>query len=329
MKQIPAKVDNVGDTFNAAEINSTTFELQNAVTDSGQPLSEGDLFQTSKAMAVYAGAGDFYLDTGTATAYQLGVIGAKKYPPVYQEGQRVRFIATNTNTGAATARIDTLPVKDIKDGNGGDLIEGEILVGKQIELVYNGTYFILSDNGISGSEFLTGDVKITVRPTAPPGWVIMNDGTIGDALSGGTTRANDDTEDLFILLWGQIPDSWCPVSGGRGASAAADFTAHKTITLLRTLGRAIACAGSGAGLTPRVVGEYLGEEAHQQSVAELAMHTHPPLPPNTNFTGGGPVGSNWSGGGNGMSSPTTGNRGENTPFNIMQPSTFFNLFIKL
>jgi len=137
MKQIPTKVDNVGDTFNAAEINSTTFELQNAVIDSGQPLSGGDLFQTSKAMAVYAGAGDFYLDTGTATAYQLGVIGAKKYPPVYQEGQIVRFQPANSNTAAATARIDTLPVKPIKKNNGAnDLEADDIVLGFETVLSY-------------------------------------------------------------------------------------------------------------------------------------------------------------------------------------------------
>ena len=327
MKQIPTKVDNVGDTFNAAEINSTTFELQNAVLDSGQPLSEGDLFQTSKAMAVYASAGDFYIDTGTATAYQLGVIGAKKYPPNYIEGQRIRFIATNTNTATATARIDTLPVKDIKDGNGNDLIEGEILTGKQIELIYNGTYFILSDNGISGSEFLTGDVKATVRPTAPPGWIIMNDGTIGDALSGGTTRANADAEELFSLLWGQVPDTWCPVSGGRGASSAADFAAHKTLTLFKTLGRAIACAGSGAGFTPRVAGENLGEEAHQQSVAELAAHIHSfDYRDNADWNAVKLGGQSFTTGAKYYNTQSTGS---STPFNIMQPTFFLNFFIKL
>lgn len=105
----------------------------------------------------------------------------------------------------------------------------------------------------------TGMVECGVYSAAKSGWVKLDDGTIGDASSGATTRANADTEELFTLLWGQVPDTWCPVSGGRGASAAADFSAHKTLTLFKTLGRAIACAGSGAGLTPRVVGENLGK----------------------------------------------------------------------
>ena len=50
------------------------------------------------------------------------------------------------------------------------------------------------------SSFTTGDVKTTLKTTADAGWVMMNDGTIGDASSGGTTRANADTQALFGLL---------------------------------------------------------------------------------------------------------------------------------
>jgi len=39
-------------------------------------------------------------------------------------------------------------------------------------------------------------------------------------------------------------------------------------------GRTIIAAGTGSGLTPRAVGDSLGEETHQLSVSELASHTH-------------------------------------------------------
>lgn len=130
MKQIPIKVDNVGDTFNAAEINSTTFEEQNIVTDTGQSLSGADLHQVSKAAAVYAGAGDYYSDTGTASAYQLASIGSKKYPPTYVEGQKVRFTPANSNSGTppVTARIATLPAKNIKKNGGTSNLEANDIV---------------------------------------------------------------------------------------------------------------------------------------------------------------------------------------------------------
>ena len=104
---------------------------------------------------------------------------------------------------------------------------------------------IYADLATINTGFLsTGDVKLTLKTSADSGWVLMDDGTIGSASSGATTRANADTEDLFTLLWTNVTDSWAPVSGGRGASAAADFAVNKTITLPRVLGRALGIAGS-------------------------------------------------------------------------------------
>jgi microcystin-dependent protein len=118
------------------------------------------------------------------------------------------------------------------------------------------------------SSFSTGDVKLTFKTVADIGWVFMNDGTIGDASSGATTRANADTQSLFALFWNNCSNADCPVSGGRGANATADFNAHKTITLPLQLGRALASAGSGAGLTARTLGHALGGEN------TVAQHTH-------------------------------------------------------
>lgn len=78
----------------------------------------------------------------------------------------------------------------------------------------------------------TGDVKFNPSGTFQPGWVVVSaTATIGDATSGATERANADTETLFTFLWNTFDNTTCPVSTGRGVSAAADFAAHKTITL--------------------------------------------------------------------------------------------------
>jgi microcystin-dependent protein len=122
---------------------------------------------------------------------------------------------------------------------------------------------------LSTARFTTGDVKLTIKTVADPGWVLMDDGTIGNAASGATTRANADTEALFTLLWNNTTDANCPVSGGRGASAAADFAANKTIALPKALGRALAVYGSGAGLTNRSLAQALGSEN-----AAVISHTH-------------------------------------------------------
>ena len=97
----------------------------------------------------------------------------------------------------------------------------------------------------AASSFTTGDVKTTLKTAADAGWVMMNDGTIGDASSGATTRANADTQALFTLLWTNVSNTNCPVSGGRGASAAADFAAHKTIALPKMLGERWLRPGAG------------------------------------------------------------------------------------
>lgn len=131
------------------------------------------------------------------------------------------------------------------------------------------------NDAVAGSGvFTTGDVKMTFKTTADSGWVLMDDGTIGNGSSGASTRANADTEALFTLLWNNTANAQCPVSSGRGANAAADYAANKTITLPRSLGRAIACYGAGDGLTSRALAEYLGDENMQAHTHTGPSHTH-------------------------------------------------------
>lgn len=122
---------------------------------------------------------------------------------------------------------------------------------------------LLAIQAIAGalSGWKTGDVKPSYNSVADPGWVLMNDGSIGKTGSAATCRANDDTLALYTLFWAFDPAD-VPVSGGRGAGAAADFAAGKLMTLPKALGRVFGIAGDGAGLTPRVLGQALGAEEH-------------------------------------------------------------------
>jgi hypothetical protein len=88
------------------------------------------------------------------------------------------------------------------------------------------------DTPAGGSSVVTtGAVMDTIKSTADTGWVLAQGGTIGSATSGASERANADCEDLFKMLWDEWSDSEAPVVGGRGASADADWTANKKITL--------------------------------------------------------------------------------------------------
>ena len=199
--------------------------------------------------------------------------------------------------------------------------------------------------------FTTGDAKLTLKATADSGWIMADDGSIGNGASGASNRANADTEDLFTLLWDNVSDTYAPVSSGRGASAADDFAANKTITLTRTLGRSLGVAGAGASLTSRALGEYLGAETHALTEAELASHTHTATVTDgghshtqTYLTSGAGTGNSVSGGAfvagqtnatNTTASATTGitvansSTGSGTAHNIMQPTSFWNVMIKL
>jgi microcystin-dependent protein len=180
---------------------------------------------------------------------------------------------------------------------------------------------------INVSAFSTGDVKLTFKATADSGWVMMNDGTIGNASSAATARANADCQNLFTLLWSNIADTYCSVSGGRGASAFADWTANKTIQLPRALGRALAVAGAGSGLTSYALGQTTGENTHTLTQAEMPSHSH------SVGSGGGSKGvGTWCGPTCALPvgvGETTGATGGGGSHNNMQPTSFLNVMIKL
>lgn len=103
----------------------------------------------------------------------------------------------------------------------------------------------------------TGDFKLVYNTGILSGFVRCNGRTIGNASSGATERANSDTTALFSFLWGA--DSNLSVSGGRGASAAADYAANKTIALPDCRGRVIAGLGDmGNSDAGRLTSTYFG-----------------------------------------------------------------------
>lgn len=114
----------------------------------------------------------------------------------------------------------------------------------------------------------TGDAKITFKTTADPGWILANDGSIGNASSSATTRANADCAALFAVIWNNISNSFAAVQNSagtpvaRGASAAADFAANRRIVVPKQLSRALLVAGAGSGLTSYALGSIFGNESN-------------------------------------------------------------------
>jgi len=94
--------------------------------------------------------------------------------------------------------------------------------------------------------FQTGDPMWLLRTGNRDGWVLMNDGTIGNVGSGGTLRANADAQALFIYLHDNLTNTYAPVSGGR-TTAAADFAANKTIGVPTMAGYVAGCLDNLSG----------------------------------------------------------------------------------
>lgn len=133
----------------------------------------------------------------------------------------------------------------------------------------------------------TGHVHWEPVNTTKVGFVRLGGRTLGNAASGATERANADTADLFAYLWNGLANGQASVSAGRGASAAADYAANKTITLLdgrsgvlRGVDDMGNSAASRLGSAPfangaaTTAGSVLGENTHVLLTAEHAAHTH-------------------------------------------------------
>lgn len=213
-------------------------------------------------------------------------------------------------------------------GDGADAVSG---------VSYSSLVNQLPGPGQSG--FGTGDGKITFKTVADSGWLLCDDGTFGSPLSGSNNRANIDTQALFDLFFATFADADAPLLtsiGGATTRAAqgstgAAWAANCRMTLTRQLGRSIAIAGSGAGLTPRVLGHYDGNETHTQATGEVGQHDHAPV-------SGGNIAADNAGsllgylgppGGAAIYEDTLAETPPPSPMDIMNPRSYWNVMVKL
>lgn len=107
----------------------------------------------------------------------------------------------------------------------GGLTAIKLTRGQSATIYSDGTNY---DYTIKGEE--VGNVKYGYSSTPPVGYLLENGNTIGSAGSGAT-KAGAIYEAIYQYYWNNISDTYAPVSTGRGASAAADFAANKTLTI--------------------------------------------------------------------------------------------------
>jgi hypothetical protein len=173
------------------------------------PLSGGRLYTivagtTSDPQNVYQDVGLTIAHPNPITLDESGFV-----PPAYAADGYLKYRLTDAD-GVTIREYDNQMVVGPSSGEGGG-----------------------GGGGVdSTTVFATGDVMWQPVSGSRTGWVRDNGRTIGSATSGATERANADCEALFSFLWNKYSDTFCPVSTGRGVSAAADWSANKTIQLL-------------------------------------------------------------------------------------------------
>lgn len=180
----------------------------------------------------------------------------------------------------------------------------------------------------------TGDVQQSMNPysytTPAAGWIPLNDGTIGNSISGATTRAKPDAWLLYKLLWENTVNADCPVSGGKGGSALSDWNNNKTIKLPLTSGRVLVDRGAAA------LGNAFGASTHNINLNEIPDHIHKnpnnSVQPYIVTSGTGAPAGNPDTGNAIRAINNTGNisgyTGQ-TALSLLQPSVNYNMIIKL
>lgn len=296
--------------------------------------------------------------TGTGSAYLLTT---NQVLAAWQNGFSFTFLAHATSSAGATISVDGLTAKPLRLTSGVALAASDILVGT----LRMATYILATDEvlihapldaaaAVVSAALPTGSVYDYAGASAPTGYVMLSGRTIGDASSGGTERANADTSALFTLLWNSMTNAEAAVSGGRGASAAADYAAHKTITLPDARGRstvgkddmggsaASRMTAAGSGVAGATLGAAGGVETHTLTSAQMPNHGHTVNDPGHSHpyvrgnigTSGGSGGTDWySTLTSNTSSNTTGitldNTGGGAAHNNTHPVLVLNKIIKL
>lgn len=255
------------------------------------------------------------------------LIGTKDTFPYFAEEKDVQ--ATNLTSFARQllSKFDASEVRALL-GLGAAALLSTPIDGSYIK---DGTISMNKINTTSGGLlFSTGDLKPTYATTPEAGWILMDDGTIGSAISGAS-HADNNLKDLFFLWWNLPVTSVYTVTGAaseKASNASIDWNANKRLTMPPMVGRVVGATGEVSGLTPRFTGDYLGEETHKLTIEEMPSHKHSGR---TVINGGDSK--HHQGGSRFANFPQsdegTGNTGGNKPHNIMQPTAFVNWMVKM
>jgi hypothetical protein len=192
---------------------TVNISLQQQFDSQGLPLGGGKLYTFQSGTSTPQTA---YKDIALTLAHQnpVELDASGRVPQMFFADGTIKLRLTSRDGGTVVFEADFMPVLGASSsGVGGSSVDATTV-------------------------FATGDLKHRYQDGVISGWVRANGNTIGSATSGATERANADCQSLFQYLW--TNDTSLTVSTGRGASAAADWAANKTIALPDMRGRTLA-----------------------------------------------------------------------------------------
>lgn len=141
---------NTGDSLTAVnEWDELAKEVENIITTTGIALAGGNTVQVVRALAIYVSSGTYYIDSGAANAYVLTSVGILQSPVAYSDGQKIRWIALATNTGATTVNVAGVGVVDVVKGDTTPLDSGLIVAARISEAFFDlaNNRFVLESKG--------------------------------------------------------------------------------------------------------------------------------------------------------------------------------------
>lgn len=213
---------------------SISLSLSQQFDELGEPLNGGLLYFFAAGTTTPQSA---YIDVALTLPYPNPIVldSAGRVPPFYLADGQIKIRLANA-AGVTQVAADNLLVIGASSGSGSPptVDPTTVLQPGWLQAIY-------------GTGVVTGFVRANGR-------------TIGNAASGASERANADTVLLFTFLYEQ--DTNLAVSGGRGANAAADYAANKTIALPDWRGRALAFLDDmGNSPAGRLTSTYFGTSA--------------------------------------------------------------------
>lgn len=233
-------------SVDATWLNLKQNEEKNLIESSGQTLSDSVNDQVAKAVATYTAVADSYVDSGSANAYVLAPQTGFKAPAAYKNGMKIRFKATNPNTGASTVNVNGFGVKDLKKEDGiTDLDEGDIVTNRYSTFVYNGTAFEsyqnvnLATTSTLGASYLPKQIVISNNTTDSNNDI---DFTVGNAISqDGSTQIL-----LSSALTKRLDATWVAGNnnGGLFSGTKGNNTTYHCFVIRNSISGAVDCGFS-------------------------------------------------------------------------------------